>query len=312
MRIDTVLTDVRVFPLLEISREQLERAAGGPIVSVERVDGGLTNTIHKVVLEDGEILGIKHYAGGKDWFETELTSLTLLHGTVPVPEVVNADADRMVITYRWIEGITLHDLRKQGQFNAFASLAEPLGRVCAWIAHTDAVAPFELTPILEQSYRQLTTGRARKRIGPPLADGLLKALEAAEPQMAWGTVCLSHGDLGHRNVLVFQAGDRWRVNGVIDWETTTTGSPLADIGSLFRYSRRYDEKFCEAFARGYRDAGSELPDGWLLTSRLLDSTWLVDMLDDEAEHPQVFADCVRLVANLVVDAQSSSVINPNL
>jgi aminoglycoside phosphotransferase (APT) family kinase protein len=311
VRIDTVLTDVRVFPLLEISREQLEQAAGAPIVSVERVDGGLTNTIHKVVLEDGEILGIKHYAGGKDWFETELTSLTLLHGTVPVPEVVNADAERMVITYRWIEGITLHDLRKQGKFNAFASLAEPLGRVCAWIAHTDAVAPFELTPILEQTYGALTAGRARKRIGPPLADSLLKAMEAAEPQMAWGAVCLSHGDLGHRNVLVFQAGDRWRVNGVIDWETMTTGSPLADIGSLFRYSRRYDEKFCESFARGYRDAGSELPDGWLLTSRLLDATWLVDMLDDVNEHPQVFADCVRLVANLVADV-SAGPTNPNL
>ena len=114
MRIDTVLTDVRVFPLLEISREQLEQAAGGPIVSVERVDGGLTNTIHKVVLEDGETLGIKHYAGGKDWFETELTTLTLLHGTVPVPDVVHADAERMVIAYRWIDGITLHEFTDRG------------------------------------------------------------------------------------------------------------------------------------------------------------------------------------------------------
>ena len=112
-------------------------------------------------------------------------------------------------------------------------------------------------------------------------------------------------------MLVYQAGDRWRVNGVIDWETTTTGSPLVDIGSLFRYSKRYDETFCETFARGYRDAGGQLPEGWLLTSRLLDATWLVDMLDDENEHPQVFADCVRLVANLVADATSGSYM-PNL
>jgi aminoglycoside phosphotransferase (APT) family kinase protein len=302
VRIDTVLTDVRVFPLLDIPREQLEQAAGGPIVSVERVDGGLTNTIHKVVLEDGDTLGIKHYAGGKDWFETELTTLTLLHGTVPVPEVVHANEERMVIAYRWIDGITLHELRKQGQLAAFATLAEPLGRVLAYISHTDATAPFELTPILEQCYAQLTSGRARKRIGPPLADSLRKAMEASEPQMAWGSVCLSHGDLGHRNVLVYQAGDRWRINGVIDWETTTTGSPLVDIGSLFRYSKRYDAAFAAGFERGYRDGGGDLPEGWLLTSRLLDATWLVDMLDDEQEHPQVFADCVRLVANLVADA----------
>jgi hypothetical protein len=89
---------------------------------------------------------------------------------------------------------------------------------------------------------------------------------------------------------------------VIDWETTTTGSPLVDIGSLFRYSKRYDEDFASAFERGYRDTGAQLPEGWLLTSRLLDATWLVDMLDDEKDLPQVYADCVRLVANLVADA----------
>jgi aminoglycoside phosphotransferase (APT) family kinase protein len=305
VRVDTVLTDVRVFPLLDITREQLEQAAGAPIVAVERIDGGLTNTIHKVTLEDGEVLGIKHYAGGKDWFETELTTLTLLHGTVPVPDVVQANEERLVIAYRWIDGITLHELRKQGQFDAFQSLAQPLGRVCALIAHTDATAPFELTPILEQTYAQLTSGRARKRIGPPLADALRKAMEAKEPEMAFGSVCLSHGDLGHRNVLVYQAGDRWRVNGIIDWETTTTGGPLVDVGSLFRYGKRFDQQFADGFARGYRDAGGELPDGWLLTSRLLDATWLVDMLDDEQEHQAVFADCVRLIANLVQEAKTA-------
>lgn len=302
MRIDTVITDVRVFPLIEVSREQLEDIAGGPIARLEPVHGGLTNTIHKVTLESGETFGIKHYAGGKDWFETELSTLTLLHGTLPVPEVVHADEKKLVIVYRWIEGVTLHDLRKQGQLAAFATLAEPLGRVLAWLAKSDATEPFELTPILEPCYAALAGGRARARLGGAMADAMLKAMEAAEPDMAWGPVCLSHGDLGHRNVLVYQAGDRWRINGVIDWETTTTASPLVDIGSLFRYSRRYDAAFCEAFAAGYRDAGGELPPGWLRTARLLDATWLVDMLNDENEHhPEVMADCRQLVFNLVAE-----------
>jgi aminoglycoside phosphotransferase (APT) family kinase protein len=301
VRIDTVITDVRVFPLIEVTREQLEDVAGAPVKMVEPVHGGLTNTIHKVTLENGEIYGIKHYAGGKDWFDTELTTLTLLHGTLPVPDVVHADEKRLVIVYRWIDGVTLHDLRKQGQFAAFATLAEPLGRVLAWLAKSDATEPFELTPILEQSYAQLTTGRARTRIGAPMSDAVRKAMEAAEPQMAFGSVCLSHGDLGHRNVLVYQAGDRWRINGIIDWETTTTGSPLVDIGSLFRYSRRYDQAFCDAFATGYRDAGGTLPDNWLMTSRLLDATWLIDMLDDEHEQTAVFKDCKTLVANLIAE-----------
>jgi aminoglycoside phosphotransferase (APT) family kinase protein len=300
LRIDTVITDVRVFPLLEVSREQLEDVAGAPLKTIEPVAGGLTNTIHKVTTHAGDIFGVKHYAGGRDWFDTELTTLTLLHGTLPVPDVIHADEQKLVIVYRWIEGITLHDLRKGGHSEAFKTLAEPLGRVLAWLAKSDATEPFELTAILEESYTRLTTGRARQRMGAPLADALRKLMEAAEPDMAWGSVCLAHGDLGHRNVLVYQAGDRWRVNGIIDWETTTTGSPLVDIGSLFRYSRRYDQVFAEAFARGYRDAGGDLPEGWLVASRLLDATWLVDMLDDPHQHhPRVFDDCRILVSNLV-------------
>ncbi|HEY5927336.1 MAG TPA: phosphotransferase [Kofleriaceae bacterium] len=301
MRIDTVITDVRVFPLIQVSRGELEEAVGGAIKTIEPVAGGLTNTIHKVTLENGEVFGVKHYAGGRDWFDTELTTLTLLYGTLPVPEVVHADEKRLVIVYRWIDGITLHDLRKQGYLDAFTTLAEPLGRVLAWLAKSDATEPFELTNVLEQCYAQLTTGRARTRLGSAMADALRKTMEAYEPMMAWGSVCLSHGDLGHRNVLVYQAGDRWRINGVIDWETTTTGSPLLDIGSLFRYSKRYDRAFCDAFATGYREAGGGLPDNWLVTARLLDATWLVDMLDDENDHPGVFDDCKKLIANLLAE-----------
>lgn len=302
MGLDPTVTNVRVFPLLEVSRDELAEIVGGAIRSIEPVDGGLTNTIHRVVLENGQAFGVKHYAGGKEWFDTELTTLTLLHGSIPVPEVHHADEKRLAIVYKWIDGITLHALRREGQHEAFGSLAEPLGRLLAWLGRTDATEPMELAPVLDRTYAQLTTGRARERIGAPWADALRRALEAYEPAMAWGPVCLSHGDLGHRNVIVKNSGGRWRINGVIDWETTTTGSPLFDIGSLFRYANRQDEAFRLAFERGYAEAAAqELPTGWLLTARLLDSTWLVDLLDDEQEVPAVFEDCRRLLLRLVDD-----------
>jgi aminoglycoside phosphotransferase (APT) family kinase protein len=269
------MSDGRVFPLIEVSREELTRLTGGkPIAKIERVDGGLTNTIHKVALESGELYAVKHYAGGKDAFEAELVTLTLLHGTLPVPDVVEADADHHVIVYRWIDGITLNDLRK-AEPRSVGSLAEPLGRYLAWLARTDATEPFELAAILERAYRQLVDGRARQRLGAPLADALHKALEAHEPQLAWGTVCLVHGDLGGRNVLV--------------------------IGSLFRNTSRFEAEFATAFERGYREADGTLPDGWLLTSRLLDATWLIDTLDEPREFPGVYADCRMLLAGLAKD-----------
>jgi hypothetical protein len=69
---------------------------------------------------------------------------------------------------------------------------------------------------------------------------------------------------------------------------------------MFRYANRHDGAFRDAFARGYAEASSApLPDDWLLSARLLDSTWLVDLLDDATEIPVVFDDCRRLLVRLV-------------
>lgn len=297
-----MIDDSRIYPLVEVGPEEIHTLVEGPIARVERVEGGLTNTIHKVTLVSGQQLAVKHYAGGRDAFGAELATLTLLHGTLPVPDVIRVDELGPAIVYRWIDGITMNDLRKQEPPAAFASLAEPLGRLLAWLARTDATEPFELAPILERAYTQLSDGRARRRMGEPLADAIRRALEAAEPRLAWGTVCLSHGDLGARNLIVQRAsGDRWRVSGVIDWEATSTGSPLVDIGSLFRHADRYDQAWREAFARGYREADGELPEHWLATARLLDATWLVDALDEPRELPGMFADCRVLLAKLAAD-----------
>src|SRR5256885_5008744 len=76
--LDTTNTGIRVFPLIAVSKEEIESIVGDSIVGMDLVEGGLTNTIHKVTLASGASLGIKHYAGGREWFETELATLTLL------------------------------------------------------------------------------------------------------------------------------------------------------------------------------------------------------------------------------------------
>ena len=259
MRLDPTVTHARVFPLIDVSRDQLAEVVGGRIISAEPVDGGLTNTIHKVVTEANETFGVKHYAGGRDWFETELTTLTLLHRTLPVPEVVHVDDERFVIVYRWIEGMTLLDLRRKGNkegVRVARRAARPRARVaredrCDRAVRSDARCSRRAT------CGSPTGARARgwARRSPMRCK---RELEAAEPMMAWGAVCLSHGDLSHRNVIVARRGGGWRINGIIDWETATTSSPLFDIGSLFRYGERHDAAFLHALrarlSRGRRRA----------------------------------------------------------
>jgi aminoglycoside phosphotransferase (APT) family kinase protein len=303
------VSDPRVYPLIPVSRDELEQIVGGPIVELARVDGGLTNTLHRVVLADGGVVVVRHHAGGAQPFRDELATIERLAGRLPVPELVRADEARHAIVYRWIEGITLDDCRRSEPPAAFASLAGPLGRLLAWLARCEPRdgERWNVAPLLALARLQLLEGRARARLGAPLADSLAAALDGEAEHLAWGTPCLSHGDIGGRNVLVRRIErDRWRIAGVIDWEAAASASPLVDLGALFRYANRYDAAFIDAFERGYREAGGVLPRGWLRTARLLDATALVDVLDEPRELPGVFADCRILVAKLAVEYRAAA------
>lgn len=295
------MDDARVFPVVPVSTGQLAELVRAEVASVERVEGGLTNTIHRVTLAKGDVLAVKHYVEHSA-FSAELATLTLLHGTLPVPDVVHVDDRAPAIVYRWIDGVSFAECRKHEPPAAPASIAEPLGRLLAWLARTDATEVFDLAPLLARAEQQLGTGRPRERLGGPLADALRRAFDARAAELSWGAVCLAHGDLDGRNLIVQRAaGDRWRINGVIDWEATTTGSPLVDVGSFFRHADRFDETFRADFARGYREADGELPDDWFARARLLDALWLVDTLDEPRELPGVFAECRALLARLAAD-----------
>ena len=149
-------------------------------------------------------------------------------------------------------------------------------------------------------------GLARKRLGAALADAMSSRFDAGAVRLCEldRATSLVHGDLGWRNILVAPAEDSgWRISGLIDWEAAFLGSSLWDVGSLFRYSQRYSETFCQLFERGYRDAGGVLPDDWLRTARLLDATIQVATLNEEQERPVVFATCRALIEAMVVEGK---------
>jgi aminoglycoside phosphotransferase (APT) family kinase protein len=75
---------------------------------------------------------------------------------------------------------------------------------------------------------QDTPGRFAERI-PSIHDRLKSCGTAST------TVTLVHGDFGVANLIL---SDRGKVEGVLDWELSTTGDPLADVGTLLIYLDR--------------------------------------------------------------------------
>src|SRR5262245_35412254 len=299
--------DPRVLPLVEVQIDQIRALLspllnGAAIAGVERVEGGLVNTLYRITPSDGsDSLCLRIIAAGRLSWEKERETIARVSASLPVPVVLlsgqcNSDFPHPYLIYRWIEGITLDNCRRQESAAALLSLAEPLGRLLAGVARFSFenardgesndihAAPPSIEELLSVNEEMLLRGLARERLGAALADALWRRLDANAVRLdALGSDArLVHGDIGGRNILVAPAEDgNWRVSGLIDWEAAFSGSSLWDVGRLFRYPKRYSEDFRSRFERSYRDAGGSLPEDWRRTARLLDSTMLVAILNEE-------------------------------
>src|SRR5262245_55510943 len=322
-----VNSDDRCLPLVAVDFDQIRVLLspvlkGAAITGVDRVEDGLKNTIYRVTLADrGSSLCLRIFAAGQLQWEKERKILTHVSGSLPVPDILLAECggnsfSYPYLVYRWIEGITLDECRRNLQPAAFSSLAEPLARLVVGVARFSLAGVLNGKPeyvhacsssikaMLVETEEMLCRGLARARLGGELADALWRRLEANAARLVDFDryACLVHGDFGGRNILVAPANDdKWGVSGLIDWEDSYHGSPLWDVGRLFRYARRYSPNFLERFERDYRSAGGTLPENWWRIARLLDSTRLVEILNEERELPVVFAECRELIEAVVAE-----------
>ena len=283
----------------------------GELVEAAPVGEGLVNSVYRLTLRRPHaIYALRVHAGDTVSFQRELHLLASLENALPVPRVLLADGSRSRFThayvvYPWIEGISLNHCRRASAPEVLLALAGRLGELLARVAASDVPPARDharsIAHRLEVADRLLQSGHARVWLGDAMADALRTRLvdESSRLPLLDHATDLVHGDLGGRNVLVRQRADgAWTISGLLDWECAATGSPLWDVGSLFRYHRRYSTEFRDRFAGGYRAAGGELPDDWWLVARLLDATRLIGILEEDRELPSVFAECRELIEDL--------------
>lgn len=79
---------------------------------------------------------------------------------------------------------------------------------------------------------------------------------------------LVHGDFKASNILV----DGGQVSAIMDWEFAHSGTPLLDIGQLFRHKETRIEELLKNFEEGFQNFGRKLPRNWLRATGLIDIT----------------------------------------
>ncbi len=233
-----------------ISANVASGTAGGPLRAVQLISGGRSNLTYRLDLGDGILVlrrpPLGHVLPTAHDMSREYRVLTALSGTaIPVPAPIAFCADVDVIgspfyLMRYVVGEVLRTTEDGAHLTPgqAGQLSERLVEMLAAIHAVDFEAvgltgfgrpDGYLARQLARWQRQWELSATREMPG---YDSLVQRLTAGLPQSEEGT--LVHGDFRLDNMLVTLKPEP-AVAAVVDWEMSTLGDPLADLGLTLMY-----------------------------------------------------------------------------
>lgn len=221
----------------------------GELRGVALIAGGRSNLTYRLDLDGGQLVlrrpPLGHVLPTAHDMSREYKVLSALSGTdIPVPDPIAFCADTEIVDapfylMRYVEGRVLRTREHGAEVTADQArqLSQGLVDMLAAIHAVDLEAvgltgfgrpDGYLARQLARWQRQWELSNSREVAG---YDDLVRRLTDGLPQSADGT--LVHGDLRLDNMLVTL--DPTRVAAVVDWEMSTLGDPLADLGLTLMY-----------------------------------------------------------------------------
>ena len=289
------------------------------VADVLPLDGGLMNRNYRVRFADSaEAFVLRFFDRDPNACGKESAVLALVRDDVPVPEVLHVDQNGRdefppFLVARFVDGISMRDLRRHGDSRMVADAAYDAGRVLARIARhqferagllTSALAidsgAFEgktLCGVVDHFARSPVF---RRRVDSELRQRLLEWARSSEERFAEPSAAsLVHGDFNSPNILVREEGGTWVVAAILDWEFAFAGSVWCDVGNMLRYERADRPRYEPHFSRGCIDGGLQMPDDWRERARLADLPALSELLAREAVPDSVVDELRSLISATV-------------
>jgi aminoglycoside phosphotransferase (APT) family kinase protein len=222
----------------------------GELRGVQLIAGGRSNLTYRLDLDGGQLVlrrpPLGHVLPTAHDMSREYRVLTALQGTavpVPTPIAICQDADVVGAPFylmKFVDGLVLRTGADGSLLtpDQAGQLSELLAQMMATI-HAVNIQEAGLTGFGKPDgymARQLARWQKQWDLSVqremPGYDELVNRLAAGMPASAEGT--LVHGDFRLDNTLV-RLGDRASIAAVVDWEMSTLGDPLADLGLTLSY-----------------------------------------------------------------------------
>jgi aminoglycoside phosphotransferase (APT) family kinase protein len=296
---------------------------GRRVVDVHPLTDGFRNANFRLHLDSPpEHVVLRIYEHDATLCRKETDILKLIRYFVPTPEVIHAEPNGMndippFVLLRYIEGITFRELKRGGDADSISQAAYAVGQTLASIGRMAfpkagwlGPGPSVEAPLLKgrnpaPCFVDLCLDSVNVR------ERMEAELRAETSALVWSYAAhlaslddeshLVHGDFGSRNLLVLRVADNWTVAGVLDWEFSVAGSPLADIGHFLRYECVSRPMVEPHFSNGYLQAGGTLRRNWNRLARVIDLIALCESLTHDSLHDEVVAELLELVRATVDD-----------
>jgi len=223
-----------------------------PPFTFELIAGGRSNLTYRVTGADGRTFALRrppvsHVLPTAHDMKREYTVISALgHTEVPVPRAFGLCADVSVncapfFVMSFVNGHILRSeeaatvLSEAGRMRASHSLVDTLAQLHA--VDVDAVGLGEfarregyIERQLKRWHSQFTQSNVEGVTGPAVIDRVHDLLASRIPDQQ--AVSIVHGDYRLDNTVL---DDNGMVQAILDWEISTLGDPLADLGLLLVY-----------------------------------------------------------------------------
>jgi aminoglycoside phosphotransferase (APT) family kinase protein len=296
---------------------------GRRIANMERLAEGLCNFNYRIDFDPpAEPVVLRIYGRDPAACRKEAGLLRLLHGTIPVPEVLHVHAQGCdevgpVIVMRHVAGLTFRQLKRTGATVAIAQAAAAIGETLAAIGHYTCPPSGTLSAAPEVNDQPLPAPQTIPEMidaslaSPTLCARLDERARAGVHALAWSRAQdlahlqtetrLVHRDFNNRNILVRETCGRWTVAAVLDWEFAAPGPPIFDIASFLQYERRHSPVREPHFSLGYERGGGRLPAGWWQLARILNLASQCETLTRTDVPPAIMTEVAELVRATIAE-----------
>lgn len=291
--------------------DELRRVAaalGESVVGARVLAGGYSHETSLLALAGGGRVVVR--LGGPD-HGVEAAVMAAARRHVPVPDVFKVfpagsgeGSGRSVMVLEYVVGTALSEVLG-GETDAVE--LRRLGAVVGQVAACVSTVTFERPGFFADSELSVAPGPPWSRQLSEFAAHCMtvapeERLDAAT-RTAWARLCathapalvrvdgharLVHSDLNPKNILVTRARGGWRVDAILDWEFSFSGSPYADAANMARFRADAPSEFLAGFRAAFGDhlpAELESGEDWAYLGRVLDMFALCDLVTRPVGHP---------------------------